>query len=139
MSEPVVEPPQALEPARTWWIWAGQQRTPSHFGGVVTPKPGCVAGGEATRKACGVLVARLQGNSRVPILPTGLLVNVGTVLGLPCPSDPAWVRRWAGPPSTDGPGRGGGSVVVRGRESRPHGEGTQRVAQLWEWNVRRRR
>jgi hypothetical protein len=24
-------------------------------------------------------------------------------------------------------GRGGGSVVVRGRESRPHGEGTQRV------------
>jgi hypothetical protein len=25
------------------------------------------------------------------------------------------------------PGWGGGSVVVRGRESRPHGEGTQRV------------
>ncbi|MGH3337881.1 MAG: hypothetical protein ACRDPL_03480, partial [Propionibacteriaceae bacterium] len=98
MSEPVVEPPQALEPARTWWIWAGQQRTPLPCG-VVTPKPGCVAGGEATRKACGVLVARLQGNSRVPILPTGLQVNVGTVLGLP--SRPTQ------------PGSGGGQVHRR--------------------------
>jgi hypothetical protein len=25
-------------------------------------------------------------------------------------------------------GRGGGSVVVRGRESRPHGEGTQQAS-----------
>jgi hypothetical protein len=47
VSEPVVEPPQALEPARTWWIWAGQQRTPSRSGVMVTPKPGSVAGGEA--------------------------------------------------------------------------------------------
>ena len=28
-------------------------------------------------------------------------------------------------------GRGGGSVVVRGRESRPHGEGTQRDCSSW--------
>ena len=28
-SEPVVETPQALEPARIWRIWAGQQCTPS--------------------------------------------------------------------------------------------------------------
>jgi hypothetical protein len=75
----VVETPQALEPARIWRIWAGQQCTSSHRWWAVTPKPESVAGGEATRKACGVLVARLQGHSRAPILPTELLVNVGTV------------------------------------------------------------
>jgi hypothetical protein len=32
----------------------------------VTPKPVSCAGGEATRNACGVLVARLQGNSWSP-------------------------------------------------------------------------
>jgi hypothetical protein len=31
-----------------------------------TPKPVSCAGGEATRKACGVLVARLQGHSWTP-------------------------------------------------------------------------
>src|SRR5215217_1527188 len=83
-SEPVVETPQALEPARIWRIWAGQQCTSSHQGGAVTPKPESVAGGEATRKACGVLVARLQGHSRAPILPTESLVNVGTASWSPC-------------------------------------------------------
>jgi len=138
-SEPVVEPPQALEPARIWRIWAGQQCTPSHLGGEVTPKPESVAGGEATRKACGVLVARLQGHSRAPILPTESLVNVGTVPS--SPSQPAQPGLVAGmvhrrPRAV---GRGGGSVVVRGRESRPHGEGTQQGEQIWNWNVRRRR
>jgi hypothetical protein len=53
-------------------------------------------------------------------------VNVGTLVGLPSPASSLLVggqahRRlmaWRG---------GGGSVVVRGRESRSHGEGTQRV------------
>jgi hypothetical protein len=53
-------------------------------------------------------------------------VNVGTLVGLPSPSSSLLVggqahRRplaWRG---------GGGSVVVRDRESRSHGEGTQRV------------
>jgi hypothetical protein len=54
------------------------------------------------------------------------MVNVGTVPGLPSPppgqgGDGQVHRRLSAP------GRGGGSVVVRGRESRPHGEGTQRV------------
>ena len=54
------------------------------------------------------------------------MMNVGTVAWLPSP-----------PGNRSGDGqvhrrlmivqRGGGSVVVRGRESRPHGEGTQRV------------
>lgn len=55
------------------------------------------------------------------------MVNVGTV-----PESPSPPPRQGG----DGqarrqlmaPGRGGGSVVVRGRESRPHGEGTQQVS-----------
>jgi hypothetical protein len=34
----------------------------------------------------------------------------------------------AGTSSADGTGRGGGSVVVRGRESRSHGEGSQQVS-----------
>src|SRR5215207_10758555 len=109
-----------------------------HLGGEVTPKPESVAG-EATRKACGVLVARLQGHSRAPILPTESLVNVGTVPS--SPSQPAQPRLVAGmvhrrPRAV---GRGGGSVVVRGRESRPRGEGTQQGEQIWNWNVRRRR
>ncbi len=54
------------------------------------------------------------------------MVNAGTAPVLPSP-----------PPSLGGdgqvhrrpmaPGWGGGSVVVRGRENRPHGEGAQRV------------
>ena len=59
----------------------------------------------------------------------GLMVNVGTVARSPyllasqvssgkaCRQLMAWQR-------------GGGSVVVRGRESRSHGEGTQRVRRL---------
>jgi hypothetical protein len=138
-SEPVVEPPQALE---TGSNLADLGRAAVHtfpLGGEVTPKPESVAGGEATRTACGVLVARLQGHGRAPILPTELLVNVGTVPESPYqPAQPGLVagkvhRR----PRTVG--RGGGSVVVRGRESRPHGEGTQRGEQIWNWNVRRQR
>ena len=44
-----------------------------------TPAPESVSGKEATRKACGVLVARLQGHSWAPPLPTGCAVNVGTI------------------------------------------------------------
>ena len=37
----------------------------------------------ATRKVCGVLVARLQGKSWAPPPPTGCMTNVGTVTRLP--------------------------------------------------------
>ena len=77
-----------------------------HLGGEVTPKPESVAGGEATRKACGVLVARLQGYSRAPILPTESLVNVGTVSLVAWPAGPARAGGGHGPPSTEGCGAG---------------------------------
>ena len=56
-----------------------------------------------------------------------LMVNVGTTLGLPFPPHGQWgggqarCRLMA-------PGWGGVLVVVRGRESRLHGEGAQRVS-----------
>jgi hypothetical protein len=77
-------------------------------------------------KACGVAVARPQGHSWAPSLSNGATVNVGTL-----PEAPVLVRRGR----TDGKARrqlmppdgGGGVVVVGGRESRPQGEGPQRV------------
>jgi hypothetical protein len=47
-------------------------------------------------------------------------MNVGTILGLPAVGGQARCRLLA-------LGWGGGFVVVRGRESRPHGEGRQRI------------
>lgn len=77
-------------------------------------------------KAYGVAVARLQGHSGAPTPSNDWRVNVGTILLAP-PRGAAnaaggKVRRRLMPA-----GWGGGPVVVRGRESRPHGEGVQRV------------
>ena len=112
--------PSSVGPARTWWIWAGKQCTWTWATRSATPRSAANVDQEATGKACGVPVARLQGKSWAPSPPTGT-VNAGTVPVSPSP-----------PSIQDGggqahrrlmvPGRGGGPVVVRGRESRPHGE-----------------
>jgi hypothetical protein len=90
-----------------------------------TPWLGDVAGREAVVNVCGVAAARLQGHSWVPIPSNGRKVNVGTIPVVPnpgsCQLPGGKVRR-----RLMLPGWGGGSVVVRGRESRPHGEGVQR-------------
>lgn len=83
-----------------------------------------VVGGEATRKACGVLVAMLLGCSWTPNSITGDAVNVGT------PRRSARVlasqaRRGEAHRRLTASGVGGAFVVVGGRESRPHGEGRQ--------------
>lgn len=88
--------------------------------------PAGVAGREATVKVCGVAVARLQGHSWAPNSFSGSRVNVGTILAVPYPVSGQLVggkvcRRLMLA------GWGGGVVVVRGRESRLHGEGPQRV------------
>lgn len=88
-----------------------------------------VAGAEATVNACGVVVARLQGHSWAPTPSNGSTVNVGTIPAVPSPigSQPfegKTCRRLMPP------GWGGGPVVVRGRESRPHGEGAQCVRSI---------
>lgn len=88
-----------------------------------------VAGREVMVKSCGVAVARPQGHSWAPHLSNGSGVNVGTILLVPprCPSRVAGgkARRWLMPS-----GWGGGVVVVGGRESRPQGEGLQRVGSV---------
>jgi len=91
-----------------------------------TPWLGDVAGQEATVNVCGVAVAMLQGHSWTPPPSKGSRVNVGTISSVPILTSSSLVNgkvhrrpmltRW-----------GGGPVVVRGRESRPHGEGVQHV------------
>ena len=76
-------------------------------------------------KACGVVVAKQQGHSWTPTPLSGSRVNVGTISMAPSPTSSPLVegkvRRRPKPL-----GWGGGPVVVRGRESRLHGEGVQR-------------
>jgi hypothetical protein len=94
-----------------------------------TPWLGDVAGREAMVNACGVAVAMLQGHSWAPTPSNGLRVNVGTIPVVPSPANSLLVggkaRRRLMPPGWDG-----GPVVVRGRESRSHGEGVQRVRSI---------
>ena len=81
--------------------------------------------GEAVVTCCGVATAMSQGLSRVPPPPSDQQVNTGTVLDLPpCPRRQRGQRGWAHRLPI-GQGRGGAVVVVRGRESRSHGEGRQ--------------
>ena len=80
-------------------------------------------------KVCGVAVARPQGHSWAPNPTNGLRVNVGTIPAVPssvsCQLTGGKVCRRLMPPEW-----GGGVVVVRGRESRLHGEGPQRVRSI---------
>ena len=80
-------------------------------------------------KDCGVAVAMLQGHSWAPTPLKGSRVNVGTIPVAPAPTSSQLaggkVRRRLKPSGWDG-----GPVVVRGRESRPHGEGVQRVRSI---------
>ncbi len=94
-----------------------------------TPWLGDVADREATVKVCGVAVAMLQGHSWAPTPSNGSGVNVGTIPAVPDPGSSQLsggkVRR-----RLMLSGWGGGPVVVRGRESRSHGEGVQRDRSL---------
>ncbi len=106
--------------------WAAARTFASAEG---TPWLGDVAGREATVNACGVAVAMLQGHSWAPTPSRGSRVNVGTIPAVPSPASSPLAggkaRRRSMPPGWDG-----GPVVVRGRESRPHGEGVQRVRSI---------
>ena len=102
-------------------------------------------GGEAARKVCGVLVAKLQEYSWAPHPSTGHRVNVGSDPLAPVPPLGGGQARCP-LMATD---RGGAPVVVGGRESRSHGEGGQRaskygggmqevVGEYWHTDFRRR-
>jgi len=94
-----------------------------------TPWLGDVAGREATVNACGVAVAMLQGHSWAPTPSNGSTVNVGTIPAVPSPVGSLLVGGKARRRLMLS-GWGGGPVVVRGRESRSHGEGVQRVRSI---------
>jgi len=90
-----------------------------------TPRPIDIVGQEATVKACGVAVAKLQGHSWAPTPSSGSRVNVGTIPVAPSLTSSQLAggkaRRRLMPPGWDG-----GPVVVRAWESHVHGEGVQR-------------
>jgi hypothetical protein len=109
------EAPKDDPPALTWRIWAGLRRAPTSWG---TPWPVDVAGREAARKYCGVRAAMPRGHSWAPNSLNGFAVNMGTI-----PVAPRLLGKVRRRPTL--PEWGGGPVVVRGRESRPHGEGVQ--------------
>jgi hypothetical protein len=100
------------------WVAA---RTRSVWG---TPASVDVAGREAALKCCGVGVAMPQGHSWAPSLSNESRVNVGTDPAVPAAAALAVAGKARRRLMLSG--RGGGAVVVRGRESRPHGEGLQR-------------
>lgn len=79
--------------------------------------------------ACGAATAMLQGHSWAPTLSNGSRVNVGTISAVPSPASSQLVGGKARRQLML-PGWGGGPVVVRGRESRSHGEGVQRVRSI---------
>lgn len=76
---------------------------------------------EAMVKACGVTMAKPLGHSGAPSLTSVSKVNVGTLSSV-SHRHVAVGKARSQPMPTMG---GGGPVVVRGRESRPHGEGVQ--------------
>ena len=117
------------DPANSNLVDLGWLAARTHLAGWGTPVPVDVAGAEAMVKACGVAVAMLQGHNWAPTPSNGSTVNVGTIPVVPFPASSLLVggktcRRLMPP------GWGGGPVVVRGRESRPHGEGAQCVRRL---------
>jgi hypothetical protein len=94
-----------------------------------TPELVDVAGSEAVVNACGVAAAKLQGHSWAPTPSKGSGMNVGTISLVP-PRYPARVADGKICRRLTPTGWDGGSVVVRGRESRSHGEGTQCVRSI---------
>ena len=83
--------------------------------------------GRLSGKVCGVSESEAAGEKLGVSLVERNIVNMGTDPGLSLP-----LRCQCGGGQVHrrpiASGRGGASVVVRGRESRPHGEGRQRVS-----------
>jgi hypothetical protein len=119
-SDLVVEASRFLERPETWRIWVVDSNDAALFdGGALRAwlfDPGVVTGG----------ILRVPAGCAVGVEPASdpvkrIMVNVGSALGAPgCWWQPGKAR--CRPMRA---GRGGVRVVVRGRESRPHGEGGQ--------------
>ena len=129
MQKPVVEPPQALHRLQPGGYGPGRSARRFRPLGTTTPTPvfnGRPGGsGEGLRRNRSEAAGEELGAYPV----NGCAVNTGTI-----PTPPS------SPPNRSGsgqarrrpvaPGWGGGSVVVRGRESRLHGEGSQQISRV---------
>ncbi len=116
----VVEAPRFLQRPETWRIWVVDSNDAALFcGGSLRVRLfalGVVAGG----------MLRVPAGWAVGVQPTAdpvkrIMANVGSA---PC-APGCWWRPGKARCRLMGAGRGGVRVVVRGRESRPHGEGGQ--------------
>ncbi len=116
----VVEAPRFLKRPETWWTWVAHSNDAALFNG----------GSLRVRLFCSDAVA--DGTLRVPVgwavgvQPAAdpvkrIMVNVGSASCAPG----CWWRLGKARCRLMGARRGGVRVVVRGRESRPHGEGGQ--------------
>jgi hypothetical protein len=116
----VVEAPRFLKRPEIWWTWVAHSNDAALFNG----------GSLRVRRFCSDAVA--DGMLRVPVgwavgvQPAAnpvkrIMVNVGSAPRAPG----CWWRLGKARCRLMGAGRGGVRVVVRGRESRPHGEGGQ--------------
>jgi hypothetical protein len=125
MQEPVVEPPQATNRLESGGCGPGRQQVPGPASGLGVFVFGVEAvGAEAVGKVCGVPAARPSGEELGTSLVDRMMVNTGTTSELPFP--PAGqVGDGQARCQLRALGWGGACVVVRGRESRPHGEGRQ--------------
>jgi hypothetical protein len=113
--------PLNTRPAPTWWIWAGEGCTPDARATPKSLRKGRPGGhGEGLRRTHGEAPGAQLGTHPIE----RFKVNVGTTRRRPPANAPR--GRWEGSPSADGVGGDIVPVVVRGRESRPHGEGGQR-------------
>ena len=121
-------------PAGIWWMAGTAVRaTPYDRGGQPRrPKRAPGGHGEVLRHSRGRPAGEKLGTDPVD----RSVVNVGTVLGAPT-CRPARSAAGKARRLLMAEGRGGGSVVVRGRESRPHGEGTQRARSSGTGMIRR--
>jgi hypothetical protein len=116
----VVEAPRFLERPETWWTWVVDSNDAALFDGgslhVWLFDPDVVAGG----------MLRVPAGWAVGVQPAAnpvkrIMANVGSV---PC-APGRWWRPGKARCRPMRAGRGGVPVVVRGRESRPPGEGGQ--------------
>ncbi|CAO5226488.1 hypothetical protein FAGKG844_1000004 [Frankia sp. AgKG'84/4] len=125
MQEPAIKASQAVHQLKSGGYGLGCGAHPGWFSGELLNRF-TYDRREATVKVCGVAVAMPQGQELGASSVDRLSIERG--------NRPASVRSSAvvvgggiDASSVEGAGRGGGPVVVRGRESRPHGEGGQQA------------
>ena len=124
-SDSVVEAPRLQKRPETWWTWVGHSDDAALiYGGTLHARlayPGVVTGGRLRVSAGGAVGVEPASD---PV--KRIMVNVGDA---PC-SPGRWWRSGKARCRLMGAGRVGVRVVVRGRESRPHGEGGQQDRSL---------